>query len=77
LSNFFIFFHAFVAVTRVGGNKKGIFTRNRQPKASAHHLRKRYWALASELDDYNIPGDLESYVSEYYQNPIVGNHIEL
>ncbi|WP_028986218.1 beta-glucuronidase [Thermicanus aegyptius] len=29
-------------VTRVGGNKKGVFTRQRQPKAAAHLLRKRW-----------------------------------
>lgn len=27
---------------RVGGNKKGVFTRDRQPKAAAHALRKRW-----------------------------------
>ncbi|XP_042857678.1 beta-glucuronidase-like isoform X1 [Penaeus japonicus] len=32
--------------TRVAGNKKGIFTRNRQPKMSAHVLRFRYLSLA-------------------------------
>ncbi|GLG94854.1 Beta-glucuronidase [Gryllus bimaculatus] len=36
--------------TRVGGNKKGIFTRDRQPKSSAHHLRRRYWALSEEIE---------------------------
>ena len=35
---------------RVAGNKKGIFTRDRQPKMSAHLLRSRYWKLAQELD---------------------------
>jgi beta-glucuronidase len=30
-------------ITRVGGNKKGIFTRQRQPKAAAFVLRER-WA---------------------------------
>ncbi|XP_073957046.1 beta-glucuronidase [Choristoneura fumiferana] len=34
-------------ITRVGGNRKGVFTRSRQPKASAHHLRARYRALAA------------------------------
>ncbi|XP_043910159.1 beta-glucuronidase isoform X2 [Protopterus annectens] len=34
--------------TRVVGNKKGIFTRQRQPKASAFVLRDRYWKLANE-----------------------------
>lgn len=29
-------------VTRVGGNKKGVFTRSRQPKMAAHFLRKRW-----------------------------------
>ncbi|KAJ3645522.1 hypothetical protein Zmor_023171 [Zophobas morio] len=48
--------------TRVGGNKKGVFTRNRQPKASAHLLRKRYWALAQYLDNAEVPDDLNDYV---------------
>ncbi|CAG9786821.1 unnamed protein product [Diatraea saccharalis] len=34
-------------IYRVGGNKKGIFTRSRQPKASAHHIRARYLSLAA------------------------------
>ncbi|XP_042288153.1 beta-glucuronidase [Thunnus maccoyii] len=35
-------------VTRVVGNKKGVFTRQRQPKAAAFILRDRYWRLANE-----------------------------
>ncbi|XP_056911186.1 beta-glucuronidase [Takifugu flavidus] len=35
-------------VTRVVGNKKGVFTRQRQPKAAAFLLKERYWALANE-----------------------------
>ncbi|XP_017268024.1 beta-glucuronidase [Kryptolebias marmoratus] len=35
-------------VTRVVGNKKGIFTRQRQPKAAAYVLKERYWRLANE-----------------------------
>jgi beta-glucuronidase len=27
---------------RVGGNKKGVFTRDRQPKAAAYALRRRW-----------------------------------
>jgi beta-glucuronidase len=27
---------------RVGGNKKGVFTRDRQPKAAAKALRRRW-----------------------------------
>ena len=29
---------------RVDGNKKGVFTRDRRPKAAAHHLRQRWLA---------------------------------
>jgi beta-glucuronidase len=29
-------------ILRVGGNKKGIFTRERRPKAAAHYLRRRW-----------------------------------
>ncbi|KAM3869598.1 beta-glucuronidase [Diretmus argenteus] len=35
-------------VTRVVGNKKGIFSRQRQPKAGAFILKERYWRLANE-----------------------------
>ena len=42
-------------ITRVVGNKKGIFTRQRQPKASAKELRKRYWKLAQEIDHFSNP----------------------
>ncbi|XP_047235654.1 beta-glucuronidase [Girardinichthys multiradiatus] len=35
-------------ITRVVGNKKGIFTRQRQPKAAAFLLKERYWKLANE-----------------------------
>ncbi|XP_077167880.1 beta-glucuronidase [Paroedura picta] len=34
--------------TRILGNKKGIFTRQRQPKAAAFLLKERYWRLANE-----------------------------
>jgi len=29
-------------ITRVDGNKKGVFTRDRRPKAAAHTLRRRW-----------------------------------
>ncbi|XP_072949362.1 beta-glucuronidase [Epargyreus clarus] len=50
-------------ITRVGGNKKGIFTRERQPKASAHHLRARYLALAA-AEAGAPPPDPPHYVSD-------------
>lgn len=49
---------------RAGGNKKGLFTRDRQPKASAQLVRKRYWALAEELDSATPPDDLSEYIHE-------------
>jgi beta-glucuronidase len=33
-------------IMRVGGNKKGVFTRERHPKAAAHLLRRRWRGLA-------------------------------
>lgn len=51
-------------IRRVGGNKKGIFTRNRQPKSAAHLVRKRYYALANRLDGVEMPSDLDLYVLE-------------
>ncbi|XP_074529172.1 beta-glucuronidase [Halichoeres trimaculatus] len=35
-------------ITRVVGNKKGIFSRQRQPKSAAFILKERYWRLANE-----------------------------
>ncbi|XP_064535922.1 beta-glucuronidase-like [Drosophila montana] len=53
------------AFTRVGGNKKGVFTRNRQPKDVAHLLRKRYHALALKLDNASLPADLFDYIIDW------------
>ncbi|XP_017020484.1 beta-glucuronidase [Drosophila kikkawai] len=52
-------------ITRVGGNKKGVFTRNRQPKEVAHLLRQRYFAIARELDHCPLPEDLTVYISRH------------
>uniref|UniRef100_UPI0037E8AF27 beta-glucuronidase n=1 Tax=Semicossyphus pulcher TaxID=241346 RepID=UPI0037E8AF27 len=35
-------------ITRVVGNKKGIFSRQRQPKSAAFILKERYWRIANE-----------------------------
>ncbi|XP_055902504.1 beta-glucuronidase isoform X2 [Eupeodes corollae] len=51
-------------VTRVGGNKKGVFTRNRQPKSAAHLLRKRYFAVGQEVDQCSFPEDLFIYITD-------------
>jgi len=49
------------AIIRVGGNKKGIFTRNRQPKSAAYVVRKRYWTIAAELDNATPPDNMFQY----------------
>lgn len=51
-------------INRVGGNKKGIFTRSRQPKQAAFYLRKRYWALAHDLDKAALPDDVYKYITD-------------
>ena len=38
----------FQGTTRVGGNKKGILTRQREPKAAAHLVRQRYRNITLE-----------------------------
>lgn len=38
-------------VHRVNGNKKGVFTRDRKPKAAAHVLRRRWQAIAERTTD--------------------------
>lgn len=38
---------------RVTGNKKGIFTRQRNPKMAAFILRERYWRIANETRGYD------------------------
>ena len=41
--------------TKKYNNRKGIFTRQRQPKMSAHMLRARYWKLAEEQWNSTLP----------------------
>jgi beta-glucuronidase len=38
-------------IMRVGGNRKGVFTRDRQPKAAAHSLRARWQAMRAKIRD--------------------------
>ncbi|XP_065215861.1 beta-glucuronidase isoform X1 [Planococcus citri] len=54
-------FNTAQTTTRVGGNKKGVFTRERQPKSAAFHVRRRYWYLAKELDRVSLPSDIRPY----------------
>lgn len=42
-----MFFFVSAEVNRVVGNRKGIFTRQRQPKAAAWLVRKRYYAISN------------------------------
>ncbi|KAF6203623.1 hypothetical protein GE061_001955 [Apolygus lucorum] len=50
-------------IRRVGGNMKGIFTRQRQPKSVAFQVRRRYFHLAHELDGCPLPPNLERYAA--------------
>ena len=43
--------HIFTESGRVNGNKKGVLTRQRQPKAAARLLRQRYLSLAYGIQD--------------------------
>jgi beta-glucuronidase len=38
-------------IMRVGGNRKGVFTRDRQPKAAAHSLRARWQSMRAKIRD--------------------------
>lgn len=70
-----IIFFLPTAYTRVGGNKKGVFTRSRQPKAAAHLLRKRYYELAAELDNFEQrPANLYEYTSQNHKK-VHGNEL--
>ncbi|MBW9095660.1 beta-glucuronidase [Microbacterium jejuense] len=41
-------FQTATGIIRVDGNKKGVFTRDRKPKAAAHALRSRWTAIGKE-----------------------------
>lgn len=69
------FLNCIIAVTRVGGNKKGIFSRQRQPKEAAFHVRKRYHSLANQLDQCKLPEDLFLYFYDESQK-FIDNRIE-
>jgi hypothetical protein len=42
---------------RPGGCKKGLFSRERQPKMAAHITRWRYWTLAHSSTNVTLPND--------------------
>ena len=58
-----------LAFTRVIGNKKGMFTRQRQPKASARLVRCRYWNLAGQLKNVST-SDSNFYCPPYVYNKL-------
>ncbi|XP_054283218.1 beta-glucuronidase-like [Macrosteles quadrilineatus] len=50
------------SIKRVGSQqRKGIFTRQRQPKSSAYFVRKRNFKLAAEMNESSISKELELY----------------
>lgn len=58
--NFTLTYFQFVSTEyiRPGGCKKGLFTRERQPKMAAHITRWRYWTLAHNSVNVTVPNDL-------------------
>lgn len=61
-------FNFTAGITRLNGNKKGVFTRNRQPKAVAQLLRMRYFDLAMEIDSLGEqPPDIDEYISPFQE----------
>ena len=42
-------------IMRVGGNKKGVFTRDRQPKAAAWALRRRWRGEKADVAGMPVP----------------------
>ena len=48
-------------ITRVNGNKKGIFTREREPKMAAHMLLWRYWQLAQNGTKNKMPNNIWTF----------------
>ena len=41
-------FQTSIGIRRIDGNKKGVFTRDRKPKAAAHSLRKRWMGMEAK-----------------------------
>ncbi|XP_036976445.1 beta-glucuronidase [Acanthopagrus latus] len=53
-------------LTRVVGNKKGVFTRQRQPKRAAFILKERYWRLANETGRLGLsPSNHQCHAVKY------------
>jgi beta-glucuronidase len=59
-------------ITRIDGNRKGVFTRQRQPKAVAHYLRQRWQALTAkspQLSTSQSPTSPQNATSAPIHNP--------
>ncbi|XP_075249078.1 beta-glucuronidase-like [Convolutriloba macropyga] len=57
--------------TRVDGNKKGIFTRQRQPKMAAHYLRYRYSNIVNNNAKHQPEYPINNYFDFMSKNKIV------
>lgn len=58
-------------ITRVVGNKKGLFTRQRQPKMSAHVMRSRYHGLMHSNATQHSYSQGHATVSSKFTPPVV------
>lgn len=52
--------------TRIVGNKKGILTRQRQPKAAARVLRQRYLNISVEVEENSWREDNAGFMGRFY-----------
>lgn len=59
-------FFLFSETTRIVGNKKGILTRQRQPKAAARVLRQRYLNISVEVEENSWREDNAGFMGRFY-----------
>lgn len=55
--------------TRADGNRKGLITRQRQPKWPAYVIRERYHALRNQTNQVNFGKD--KFSSQHYEKPSI------
>ena len=64
-TEFYFLLLIILAVTRVVGNKKGVLTRQRQPKMAGHLLRDRYWTIINQTLPSSASFEALSSASKY------------
>lgn len=66
-------------ITRIDGNRKGVFTRQRQPKSVAHYLHARWPGLparrARHFQNSPEPKDPNEYLHQDHRHPSPAQHL--